>query len=151
MVVAQDIKIKLAGVQQLEDLTPLFDAYRVWYGKESNLPAANHFLFERIINHESVIFMAYKGSEAVGFTQLYMTFSSVEVMPMWILNDLYIKEEYRNTGIGRSLINQAIELVKERGDRGLVIETAPSNTGAQKLYESIGFIKDDFYHYHYWL
>lgn len=139
MVVAQQTEIKLAGVKELDDLTPLFDAYRVFYKQPSNLPAANHFLFERIINHEFVIYIAYQDGIAAGFVQLYPTFSSVAMNQQWVLNDLYVKPEYRRQRIAEKLITAAIHLVKERGDRGLTLETAVDNTTAQALYNKMGF------------
>ena len=143
------LKIIRAGVPELEDATRLFDAYRVFYKQQSNLPAANNFLFERIINHESVIFLAYdQNNTAVGFEQLYMSFSSVSMSPIWILNDLYVAPEARKNGVGKALIAKAEALVKERGDKALILETAHDNTPAQALYEKLGFSKEnDVYHY----
>lgn len=144
------VEVIQAGVEHLEDLTLLFDAYRVWYGKPSNRPAANHYLFERIINHESMIYLALVDGKAAGFTQLYMTFSSIAMLPVWILNDLYVAPDYRQQGVGRALIRQAIDLVAERGDKGLQLETAPDNVNAQRLYEAMGFRPDsEFKHYVY--
>ncbi len=143
------VKIIRAGVTELDDAARLFDAYRVFYKQESNLPAANNFLFERMINHESVIYLAYdENNTAVGFEQLYMSFSSVSMMPIWILNDLYVAPEARKKGVGKALIAEAEALVKERGDKALILETAQDNTPAQALYEKLGFSKEsDVYHY----
>ncbi len=143
------VRIIRAGVTELDDATRLFDAYRVFYKQESNMPAANNFLFERMINHESVIFLAYdQNDNAVGFEQLYMSFSSVSMMPIWILNDLFVAPEARKQGVGKALIAEAENLVKERGDKALVLETAQDNAPAQALYEKLGFSKEsDVYHY----
>ena len=60
-----------ANLNHLDDLAVLFDAYRVFYKKETDLDAAKKFLRERLANDQSVIFMVYNDSRAVGFTQLY--------------------------------------------------------------------------------
>lgn len=39
--------------------------------------------------------------------QLYPSFSSVGAKKIYILNDLYVGQEYRNKGVGRLLINAA--------------------------------------------
>ena len=77
----------------------------------------------------------------VGFTQLYPTFSSVNVSKNWILNDLYVEINYRKQGIGEGLIKAAIEFAKKDGASFLELSTAINNITAQKLYEDIGFIK----------
>jgi len=68
-----------AEPNHLDDLALLFDAYRVFYKKESDLSAAQVFLRERLIKNQSVVFMVYDGSRAIGFTQLYLLFSSVNM------------------------------------------------------------------------
>lgn len=140
----------MAEVEHLDALAGLLDAYRVFYGQPSNRPAARHFLFERMINHESVIWLARdkNSGEALGFVQLYPTFSSVALAPVWILNDLFVAPAGRRQGIGKALVLEAINLVRERGDYGLILETAPDNVPAQKLYLSLGFERDQaFQHY----
>lgn len=138
------IQINQADVDDLADVAELMDLYRIFYGQPSNRPAAEQFLFERMINHESVIFLARDtaSKQAAGFLQLYPTFSSVSLQPVWILNDLYVRPEYRRQGLGRTLMQSAIDLVKARGDKGLTLQTASDNLTAQALYESMGFQQD---------
>ena len=84
-----------AEPNHLDDLALLFDAYRVFYKKESDLSAAQVFLRERLTKNQSVVFMVYDGSRAVGFTQLYLLFSSVNMAAVWLLNDLFVDPTYR--------------------------------------------------------
>lgn len=84
-----------AEPNHLDDLALLFDAYRVFYKKESDLSAAQVFLRERLIKNQSVVFMVYDGSRAIGFTQLYLLFSSVNMAAVWLLNDLFVDPTYR--------------------------------------------------------
>jgi hypothetical protein len=75
-----DIRIVRAARNELEDLVPLFDAYRQFYGQRSDPAAAREFLRDRLERDESVIYVAYAdGREAAGFTQLYPSFSSVSL------------------------------------------------------------------------
>ena len=52
------IKIKRAQKSHLNELACLFDSYRVFYRKESNIEGAKHFLSERMQQKEAVIFVA---------------------------------------------------------------------------------------------
>jgi len=136
-----------ANIEHLDDIAPLFDAYRVFYKQSSDLESAKLFLKDRILNHQSIIYVAYINKEAVGFTQLYPLFSSVSLKTMYLLNDLYVKPNHRGNGIGEGLINKAKALCNIEKNKGLALQTATDNP-AQKLYERLGFVKDhDLYYY----
>ncbi len=129
----------------------LFNQYRVFYGKPDDIALATRFIQERLSNNESVVFLARnERGDAVGFTQLYPTFSSVSAQRSWVLNDLFVLDSERGKGMGKALLNAAKALAIENGANGLALETAPDNIGAQKLYESLGYVKDTTY-FHYFL
>ena len=148
-----DISIVRAGGKELDDVVPLFDAYRKFYGQRPDLVAARAFLRERIERDESVIYIAYTSSqEAAGFTQLYPSFSSVSLKPLWILNDLFVRSDIRRGGVGRALLERARHHAVETGAKGLVLSTGVTNTPAQRLYESCGWLRDEeFFQYHLFL
>lgn len=137
-----------ADLEHLDRLAPLFDAYRVFYEQPSDLAAARAYLWERLRNLESVIFLALDRDQALGFTQLYPSFSSVSLERVWILYDLYVVPEARRQGIGRALMERARTFARESGAKALLLETAVDNLAAQALYESLGYVRDTgFYHY----
>ena len=131
------------------EIAPLFDLYRQFYGKASNEEAARRFLFARLSKGESVVFYARPEGKAVAFLQLYPAFSSVNLSLQWILNDLFVLPEARNQGYGRALVERAHQLAYETQANGLVLETAVTNTVSQRLYESLGWKRDEeFYRYY---
>jgi len=66
---------------------------------------------------------------------------------MYLLNDLFVKSNYRGKRIGEALINTAKAHCETQQNKGLALQTATDNP-AQKLYERLGFIKDhDLYCY----
>jgi len=115
--------ITQANNEHLEDLVPLFNDYRIFYKQESNEELASQFLKDRIKQNQSIIFLAYLNNEAVGFTQLYPLFSSVSMKPMYLLNDLFVKSNYRGKGIGEALINKAKALCETQKNKGLALQT----------------------------
>lgn len=141
------VTIQKVNLNNVEEVAPLFDQYRIFYKQETNVQAANDFLIERIQKRESIIFIAYFNDEPVGFTQLYTTFSSVSLRAVYILNDLYVSQTHRGMGIGEALLNKAKELCLESKHKGLALETGVDNP-AQQLYEKLGWKKDtDCFHY----
>ncbi len=142
------ISIVRATVDHLDQITPLFDGYRKFYEQASNLDGARRFLNDRLTRHESVIFLALLDDQAVGFTQLYPSFSSVSMKRLWVLNDLFVALVGRKQGVGEALLERARQFAVEDGAKGLMLETAVSNTIAQKLYERLGWVREtDYYVY----
>ena len=146
-----DIAIARAEPKDLDDVVPLFDGYRQFYGQRSDLAAARAFLRDRMERAESVIYVAYTApGEAAGFTQLYPSFSSVSLKRLWVLNDLFVRSDVRRGGVGRALLERARLHAVETGAKGLVLNTAVTNKPAQTLYESCGWQRDDeFFQYHH--
>jgi hypothetical protein len=84
------IIIKKANVSDIDQVAKLFDAYRVFYKKNSDIAAAKNFIVERIKNGESEIYVAETAEkQLVGFVQLYPLFSSTRMKRLWLLNDYY--------------------------------------------------------------
>ena len=137
------ITVTQASLDQLESIIPLFDAYRVWYRKASDRAGAKVFLSERLTNNDSIIYIAWDASTAVGFTQLYPSFSSTRMKRMWILNDLFVSPTYRGKGISKLLIEKAKALSNETNACGILLETEQSNTIGNKLYPATGFTLEE--------
>ncbi len=141
------IDIQLIKLNDIELVVRLFDSYRVFYQKESDVTGARKFLTERLSNNESVILAALLNEEGksvpVGFTQLYPTFSSGRMSKNWILNDLFVDAGYRKQGIGKQLIEAAMNFARKDGATFLKLETAHDNQTTQSVYEGIGFKQYD--------
>jgi len=143
------ISVKRATLENLHEVSELFNSYRVFYKQDSNIDLAVNFISERMKNKESVIFVAStENGEALGFTQLYPTFSSVSAKSFWILCDLYVSSAARRLGVGKKLMEAARVFAIENNSKGISLETASDNVNAQALYESLGYKKDaDVYNY----
>lgn len=135
--------IHRAYLNDVEKVADLFDQYRQFYQQPSDVSVAKAFLTERIAAHESVIFLAKSDhDEALGFVQLYPCFSSISAKRSWILNDLFVVDSMRGKGIGKALLNEAKLLAQQSGAQGLTLQTHVSNLEAQRLYESLGYVKE---------
>ena len=130
------MEIRLANLKDLEGLAFLFDRYRIFYGQDSDLEAAKEFLCDRFQNGDSVIFIACENEQAIGFTQLYPSFSSVSMKRIWILNDLFVDSRYRRKGIASALMNAAENYARDTGAARIALSTQISNKSAQMLYRS---------------
>lgn len=144
------IAITTASLTDLDQLVPLFDAYRVFYRKPSNPVGAEQFLKDRILGEESLIFLASYTGKVCGFTQLYPLFSSTNMAPLLLLNDLYVAPEYRGKSIGKALLKHAQDYAQQQGVKGISLETEKTNAIGNGLYPKMGFEKDTEHHFYFW-
>ncbi|PSB58150.1 GNAT family N-acetyltransferase [Chamaesiphon polymorphus] len=140
------MEINLAGIEDLDEIAKLFDCYRIFYQQPSDLEAARNFLKQRFDRSDARIFVARIEGQTVGFTQLYPSFSSVAMKPVWILNDLFVSEAYRNRGVARSLMGAVENFGRETAAIRIILSTQVANTAARSLYRSLGYIKNEEFH-----
>lgn len=143
--------IRKAELSDLRSLAELFDQYRGFYKKESDLGNAQSFLKERIEGNESEIFVSFNDEEIMtGFTQLYPLFSSTRMQRFWLLNDLYVNASYRRQGFSVGLIDRAKKLCRDSGACGMMLETSKLNVEGNGLYPKTGFELDVDHNYYTW-
>ncbi len=133
------VSIHRAGIDNLAAVAPLFDLYRQFYGEADDTVIARDFVGERLRRGESVVLLARIDGEAVGFTQLFPSFSSVSAARLWILNDLYVVAEARRHGVAKALLQAAAEFARDDGALRLELETDHGNANAQALYLGLGW------------
>lgn len=141
------MEILQATMNELEDLTKLFDEYRQFYGIDSDISSAKAFLQLRLALKESVVFVAQEDGKVIGFTQLYPTFSSIALQRAFILNDIYVTEDARGLGVGKALMEQVFQYCEQQDARYVTLQTAADNVNARKLYEKLHMKQDEYCNY----
>lgn len=142
--------IRKSNISDLDDLAGLFNDYRIFYGQGTDIEKAKGFLKDRLTKNESVVFVAFAGDSMAGFVQLYPVFSSVTMKKRWLLNDLFVKEEFRGRGFSIALIEPAKELCRQTGASGFVLETAKTNIIGNRLYQKLNLHLDTEYNTYSW-
>jgi len=137
------ITVRQAVLSDFEALALLFDSYRQFYGRASDVSAARTFLADRFDQGESTLFIAFDGKTPMGFTQLYPSFSSVSLARIFILNDLFVHEQARRKGIASKLVAAAVAYADALGAVRISLSTATTNTDAQALYQAMGWKRDE--------
>ncbi len=142
-------KIVQATIKHQDEISRLFNLYRIFYKEEDNPEGTHQFIKERLENSDSTIFVSINDDESLnGFVQLYPSFCSVSMIPILILYDLFVDPEIRASGIGRNLMNKAKDYARENDFKRLELSTAKDNIIGQSLYESLGYEADnEFFHY----
>ncbi len=144
------VTIRSATLQDLPQLAGLFNLYRVFYRKQADKEAVMKYLQERMQWNESVIYIAEEDGILTGFIQLYPQFSSLRMKRSWLLNDLFVLQEYRGRGISKQLIEAAKQLARDTGAAGLLLETEKTNQTGNHLYPSVGFTLYNETNFYWW-
>lgn len=147
---AGKVSVRRATAQDIGAVAGLFDLYRMFYNRPSDLQTCHRFIQARISASESTIFLALDEEDAtpLGFTQLYPTFCSVEASRIFVLYDLFVVDTARGRGVGLTLMESAEHFARSEGAGRIDLETHHSNQRAQRLYESLGYTRDqEFYKY----
>jgi ribosomal protein S18 acetylase RimI-like enzyme len=141
-------EVRRAQMQDLDRLAELFDQYRQFYRQPADLALARRFLETRMQRGESMVLVAPAPGPLQAFVQLYPTFCSVSAAPLLVLYDLFVIPAARGRGLARALLRAAQALGEDSGAARLELATAHTNLPAQRLYESLGWRRDEvFLHY----
>jgi ribosomal protein S18 acetylase RimI-like enzyme len=99
------------------------------------------FLGTQLDEPNTIVLVAEKDGEVLGYI-----FASVEGNdymslrgPAGVLQDIIVDPAHRGQGIGRMLLDAALEALKIRGAPQVVLSTAERNVVAQRLFEHAGF------------
>jgi ribosomal protein S18 acetylase RimI-like enzyme len=143
-----DLLIERATVADLEPLLPLVTAYREFYEQRADTASERTLIAGHLNAGTSTIFIAHLDGKAVGFVQLFQTYSTVWLGPSLLLEDLFVDPSARGAGIATKLLERALAHSREIAAVGMFLETAMDNVTAQRVYERAGWTREGrFYKY----
>lgn len=143
--------VRLADMKDIEDVASVLIEYRNFYGVEvQDRAEVEAFIRERMENEQSKIFVAQEEDSIIGFIQLYPSFSTVSLKHQWVLNDLYVKQDYRKKGYGTELMMAVKDYFRGKA-KGLILITEKNNSTAKAFYNKNGWETGiyDFYTFFY--
>ncbi len=143
------MEIRRATLDDAELLLPLVRGYREFYKQSHDPDGERAFISNHLANGSSVVFLAFDDAgTAVGFAQLFQTFSTVHLSSTIILEDLFVSPQARGGGAASALLEAANRYAREHGASQMFLETAMDNTIAQRVYERNGWTREaHFYKY----
>jgi ribosomal protein S18 acetylase RimI-like enzyme len=143
-----ELKIIRANKNHINGVSILFDLYRQFYKYQKDFKNSKNYIHNRIVNDESIIFICIENEKIVAFVQLYETFDSLNLNKKIVLYDLYVLKNYRKLGIAKRLMNKSKDFAINNNFSRIELSTSINNYSAQKLYESLDYIRDkEYYEY----
>jgi ribosomal protein S18 acetylase RimI-like enzyme len=89
------------------------------------------------------IYLIFRGTELAGYFVLTFCFSLEFHGRFALLDELYLREEFRRQKLGKAVVAFAEELCKKAGIKALRLEVGRENQPAQSLYSAAGFKQDE--------
>jgi ribosomal protein S18 acetylase RimI-like enzyme len=134
------IIVRTVESKDINQLTDLMYQYIVdFYKRPRPLIEKVHNLIDTLLKKDQGIqFIAEKEGEFLGFATLYFSFSTTKAAKITIMNDLFVVEKARGTGVAEQLFKSCERFSKENGYAHMSLVTASDNKRAQRFYEKMG-------------
>lgn len=130
---------------QESDYEPLMNLYNLFV-EEDRYSNFNNDSFHKLLNDKNYfIYVLEDQQKLIGFATFSVRFIVRYKQPIAQLEELFVKEEHRNKGLGKKLINQVADKARELDCYRLYIESHIDRTTAHAVYEKLGFSKDGYY------
>jgi GNAT superfamily N-acetyltransferase len=132
-------EIRPAGDDDFFGWLPLFDAYCGFY--ETDLDDAKALIVWNWLRDEGNPLQALLAIDddgtPIGLAHYRPAPDTLAATTGIVLDDLYVDEAHRRSGVARALIEHVRERAAELGTGGVSWVTAADNTEAQRLYDDI--------------
>ena len=134
------MKVWRADTAEAEDVARLIAEFGKWWGKNVVPEAEVRASVERIMGGDDGEYLlgAVDGAP-VGVCQLRFRWSVWKSAEDCWLEDLFVREEARRSGLGHALVEAALERARERGCKRIELDVNEDNSAARALYEACGF------------
>jgi ribosomal protein S18 acetylase RimI-like enzyme len=142
-------RVWVAEPHEAETVGRLLAAFRDHLGVD--WPSDNAFIagVERLIEDRGALYLLGAPSEdaaPAAVAQLRFRYGIWWAAEDCLLEDLFVLESARGSGLGRALLELAVEQARDRGCRRIELDVNDHNEAALALYRSLGFDnRDDRY------
>jgi ribosomal protein S18 acetylase RimI-like enzyme len=140
------ITIRIADPQDAEAVHAMIFALAQALGDERKVVSTVEDLIEHGFSRQSAfeVLLAEMDDRPVGICLFFYSFSTwLGALGVYI-QDLYVSDEARGTGLGRMLVMETAKIAAGHGANHLRLTVDCKNVGAQAFYETLGMrIRDD--------
>jgi GNAT superfamily N-acetyltransferase len=130
----------------LLELLPLMRGYCDFYEvdpSDDDLLAMSRALIADPDREGTQLIARDEEGRASGFATIFWTWTTLSAARIGVMNDLFVTERARGTGVAEALIAACAERCRGYGAVSLDWTTARDNHRAQRLYERVGAKRDE--------
>jgi ribosomal protein S18 acetylase RimI-like enzyme len=118
-----------------------FDPQRFLGAKPGTPEGYASFISTQLEDPDKAVLVAADSGDVIGYA--YAAIKGYNYMalrgPAGVLHDVIVDPEHRGRGVGRLLLDAALEFFRSRGVPRVVLSTAERNEAAQRLFARMGF------------
>jgi ribosomal protein S18 acetylase RimI-like enzyme len=134
------VHVRIAREAEASVVSELMAAFRDWLGyREPDNDAIRGVVDELIQDPNTDYLLGAVEDSPVGVCQLRYRLCVWTGAPDCWLEDLFVREEARGSGLGRALVDAALERAAARGCRRIDLDVNEQNPDALAFYERMGF------------
>jgi GNAT superfamily N-acetyltransferase len=135
-----DVFIRQAGPEDANAVTKLCRAHAEYEKAEIVWSDHKQRLHDELQHKNSAlrIFLAQSDEETIGYASVTVDFATWTAKPFLHMDCLFVKEEYRNKGIGQMLMSHIAEYAKQAAITEIQWQTPEWNTNAARFYIGVG-------------
>jgi ribosomal protein S18 acetylase RimI-like enzyme len=130
--------VRLATEEDAGDVARLMTGFRDWQGRKEPSDASIEQSVRRLIRDPNTEYLL-GGDPPAGVLQLRFRHSVWTGTDDAHLEDLFVDESMRGSGLGRALLEAALERARRRGCARIELDANEANEPALRLYRSVGF------------
>lgn len=130
--------IRLATDKDAQEVARLIAAFRDWQGRDEPSDASIEQSVRRLIRDPNTEYLL-GGDPPAGVLQLRFRHSVWTGSDDAHLEDLFVDESVRGSGLGRALVDEALRRARRRGCARIELDANEANETALRLYRSVGF------------
>ncbi len=139
------MRIWRAEASEAADAARLIAEFGAWFGNHEPGEEDIRASVDRIMaggDGEYLLAAVGRADKPAGVCQLRFRWSVWKSAEDCWLEDLFVREEARGSGLGRALIEAAFERARARGCKRIELDVSEANDAALALYEACGFQLD---------
>jgi ribosomal protein S18 acetylase RimI-like enzyme len=130
--------LRRAGVEDAAAVARLLHDFNTEFDEPTpDVPTLTERARQMLGDGELTVLLVGEGPD--GLAQMRFLSSIWSSAPSCYLEELYVAPLLRGRGMGRALLETAIDIAREVGADRMDLNTAETDTAARALYESVGF------------
>ena len=135
---AFDPRVRRATADDAAEAAALMHRFNVEFDEDiDDVDVLERRYREQLLKRDFAVILV--GESGIGFAQVRYKDQIYSDAPDAYLEELYVVPERRGEGLGRALLEAAMEAAREHGADHIDLGTSTDDSAARALYESAGF------------
>jgi ribosomal protein S18 acetylase RimI-like enzyme len=137
MTAPPDLTVRRAGLDDVDDIGRLLYDFNTEFEEPTPPPEGLAERFRELLAGDTIVLLAGSGPDGIVVLRFRPAIWTTELE--CYLAELYVVPERRGHGLGRALLNAAIDAARAEGATYMDLGTSEDDVAARNLYESLGF------------